>query len=856
VSAGAGSGKTLLLRSWIDAAGLAGRTAWVSVQGHERDPQRFWISVINALRDTTVGPKLVRPVTAAPALDGWVIIERLLEDLGALQNRIWLVIDDLHELRSVEAQRQLELLVMRAPPELRFVLATRHDLRLGLHRLRLKGQLTEIRDADLRFTADEARELLNAAGVKLPDSAIALLLERTEGWAAGLRLAALSLSEHPDPERFAAEFSGSERTVAEYLLAEVLERQSKPARRLLLRTSMLERVNGELADLLSGGSGGERILQDLEEANAFVTSLDARRSWFRYHPLFADLLQLELRRTAPGEIPALHDAATGWFAWHGYPVDAVCHAQAAQDWDLAARLLSDHWFGLWLNGQAATAHELLTGFPAGVVAGNAELIALMAADELDRGSLEEAERYLALATRELAPVPADRRGRCQFMLAILRLMRGRRRGNLPAVVEQAQRLLAAAEAPAVAQAGLGADLRALALINLGIAELWADRLGGADRHIRQGLTLARRIGRPYLEIMALAHGAMIASFRASFAYSADQGMQAIELARQHGWSEEPIAGIAYVALGITRLWQGRLEEAERWIGHADRTLPAEAEPAAGLMLHAARGLLERARGRDEEALAAFRAAGPLAELLRAPHALPMRMRVFLLQSLVRRGETRRAEQVLAELDARERETAEMRTVIAALRLAQDDPQAATVALAPVLDGSVPVMEPQVWLVKALLQEAIARDRLGDTGAAERALERALDLAEPDGVLLWFLLHPAPGLLKRHRQYRTAHAALITEILNLLAGGKPASPPGGPEPLRERLSHSETRILRYLPTNLPLPEIARELSLSVGTVKTHTKHIYAKLGAHSRSEAVERARAHGLLAPSMRALRTA
>jgi LuxR family maltose regulon positive regulatory protein len=274
------------------------------------------------------------------------------------------------------------------------------------------------------------------------------------------------------------------------------------------------------------------------------------------------------------------------------------------------------------------------------------------------------------------------------------------------------------------------------------------------------------------------------------------------------------------------------------------------------MLHAARGLLERARGRDEEALAVFRGAEPLAELLRAPRTLAMRMRVHQLRCLVRMGETRRAEQVLAEMDARERETAEMRTVIAVLRLAQDDPQAATVTLAPVLDGSVPVMDPQFWLVEAFLLEAIACDTLGDTGAAERALERALDLAEPEGVLLWFLLYPAPGLLERHRGHRTAHAALITEILSLLAGGQPASPPGGPEPLRERLSHSETRILRYLPTNLPLPEIARELSLSVGTVKTHTKHIYAKLGAHSRSEAVERARAHGLLAPSLRALRTA
>ena len=177
-----------------------------------------------------------------------------------------------------------------------------------------------------------------------------LLHERTQGWAAGLRLAVLSLAEHPDPGRFAAEFSGSERTVAEYLLAEVLERQSEEVRLLLLRTSVLERVSGPLADALTGGSGGERVLQELEEANAFVVSLDVRRSWFHYHRLFADLLQLELRHARPGEVTALHAAAAGRFAGHGFAVEAIRHARGAQDWGLAVRLLGDHWPGLQLGG--------------------------------------------------------------------------------------------------------------------------------------------------------------------------------------------------------------------------------------------------------------------------------------------------------------------------------------------------------------------------------------------------------------------------------------------------------------------------------------------------------------------------
>ena len=409
VSAPPGSGKTVLLRSWIAGSGLAACAAWVSVPAEERDPQRLWISVANALRSTAAGAEQVRGLTAAPDLDGWTAVERLLEDLASLEDRIWLVIDDLHELCSAEALRQLELLIMRAPAALRFVLVTRHDLRLGLHRLRLAGELTEIRADDLRFSRTEARALLDAAGVVLSDSALDLLYDRTEGWVAGLRLAALSLAGHPDPERFAAEFGGSERTVAEYLLAEVLERQPEQARRLLLRTSILPRVNGELADLLTGGSGGERVLQQLEEAGAFVISLDARRSWFRYHQLFADLLQLELRGTEPARLPALHDAAAGWYAEHGYPVEAVRQAQAAQDWALAARLLSDRWVGLGLAGLGGTAHELLARFPAGVIAADAELAARVAGVQLARGSLEEAERYLALATRKLGSVPAGRR---------------------------------------------------------------------------------------------------------------------------------------------------------------------------------------------------------------------------------------------------------------------------------------------------------------------------------------------------------------------------------------------------------------------------------------------------------------
>jgi LuxR family transcriptional regulator, maltose regulon positive regulatory protein len=439
-------------------------------------------------------------VSAAPDLDGWALVERLLNDLAPLEKRLWLVVDDVHELDPDQALRQLELLLMRAPPGLRFVLATRHDLRLGLHRLRLEGELAEVRAGDLRFTLAEARELFAAAGVALPESAVAVLHERTEGWAAGLRLAALAADGHPDPERFAAEFSGTERTVAEYLLAEVLDRQGEQVRRLLLRTSILERVNGELAGLLTGDEGAERMLQDLETANAFVTSLDETRSWFRYHQMFAGLLRLELRRTTPGEVAGLHRAAAGWLAGHGYPVEAVRHAQAARDWDLAARLLAEQWPGLYLDGRAGAIHELVAAFPAGSAAANAGLAVVAAADELARGSLEAAGRYLTLAEKGLESLSDAGQRQTRLLLAVVRLLLARQRGDLPAVTEHAARLRDMAEhadSDAV-QPSLGAELSTLALISLGSTEAWAGASADADRHLERGVELATGSGGPIL----------------------------------------------------------------------------------------------------------------------------------------------------------------------------------------------------------------------------------------------------------------------------------------------------------------------------------------------------------------------
>jgi LuxR family transcriptional regulator, maltose regulon positive regulatory protein len=878
VSAPAGSGKTVLLRSWIAEAGLAGRAAWVAAGRGERDPQRFWLSVFGALRQTGPGTGPVRAVSAAPDLDGWALAEGLLSDLAPLDERLWLVIDDVHELHP-DALRQLQLLIMRAPPELRFVLTARHDVQLGLHRLRLDGGLTEIRAGDLKFTLAEAGELFTAAGVELDEPTLAVLHARTEGWAAGLRLAALSLARHPDPARFAAGFSGTDRTVADYLLAEVLDRQPAAVRRLLLRTSILERVNGELANLLTGDEGGERVLQDLEAAGAFTVSLDGSRSWFRYHQMFAALLRLELRRAEPGAVTGLHAAAAGWLAAEGFAVEAVRQAQAARDWDLAARLLAGHWPALHLDGQAATVHELLAGFPAVTRSADAGLAVVAAADEVAQGSLEAAERYLALAERHSGSVPEDQREYGRLLLGVVRLLLDRQRGDLPAVATDVRELQAMTEVADAMRPGLGADLRALALISLGGTEFWAFAWDDAARHLEQGVALARRIGRPYLEFTGLAYQTPVMNQTRSFTRGYEVGRQAAELAERHGWIDDPAFGLASNSLGVTLAYQGRLEEAERWLQGAERTLRAEAvQPATAAAIRMSRGVLEMMRNRDSAALAAFQAS----ELVTrwpgtSPHHLIPWIREFLLLALVRLGQTGQAGQLLDGLSDADREHGEIRIGEAKLRLATGDPRAATAALAPVLEGSAPVAW-QNELAEAYVLEAIAREALGDSGAADRALERALGLAEPDGQLLPFVLHPAPGLLDRLARHGTAHAALVAEIRDMLAGpgrdggtargyggGSPhpgeSRPPvsrqglGGivaprlPEPLLEPLSESEVRVLRYLPTNLTTPEIARELTVSPNTVRTHVRHMYAKFGTHHRAETVELARALGLLAPS-------
>jgi LuxR family maltose regulon positive regulatory protein len=424
-------------------------------------------------------------------------------------------------------------------------------------------------------------------------------------------------------------------------------------------------------------------------------------------------------------------------------VEAIRHAQAAQDWERAGRLLADRWLDIALAGHAATVRQLVTSFPAAAVTADAELTSVAAAAELMGGSLAEGARYLALAAAGAASVPESRRESFRVRLAVLRLYLARQRGDLRALAEETEQLQSA-DALDVTQLGLGEDLRAVALISLGIAELWSLRLGEAEAHLERGVALARRIGQPLLEISGLAHWGLVASFRSS-ALAVERGLQAIELAQRHGWGGEPLIAIAYPMLASSLISRGELDEAERWLMEGEYALRSEVEPATGMLFRLVRAFLEIGRGHLEVALAALRAAErlPGAPLIEA-HPLTTEVRAFLL--------------------------------------------------------------------------------------ARRC---------------------------------TAHPALIQQIVSVLGGTTPTppaiAPPVAPvvpatpatpavEHLPEPLSQAEARVLRFLQTSLSAPEIARELYVSVNTVRTHMRHLYDKLGAHRRLEALDRARALGLLAP--------
>ncbi|HEY2166230.1 MAG TPA: LuxR C-terminal-related transcriptional regulator [Jatrophihabitantaceae bacterium] len=840
LSAPPGSGKTSLLRAW--AARRRQRIAFVSVDRDQRSDYRFWCAVLDAFR-VPPGSGDETPAVPTGALEVAQVIDSVLAELAKHVDPVVLIIDDLHELKSADALTQLEGFLATMPSSAHVVLSSRRDPPIRLHSLRLADQIAEIRSSELRFTEQETRDLLAASAISLSGAGVAALHKRTEGWAAGLRLAVIALSDHRDPERFVAEFSGTDRAIGEYLMAEMLEGQPSDVQAMLLRTSVVERMNGELADLLTGRCGSERTLLALEEANAFVVSLDPHRTWFRYHQLLADFLRLELRRTSADEVPDLHRRAARWYADRGDIVEAVRHRIAAGDWPDAARLVADHSFRWVLDGQAETIRAAMQLFPEGASVDHPDLALAHAAAELNRGWVIEAAAQLALAESQLHSAAPSRRPRLTVAIASLRLALARRSGQFSEVIEQVKLLDTSMADTSSEAAAVGNELRGVALLNLGIVETWTGRLSEAEQHLAEGAALAEAIGRPYLEVACRAHQGFPSKL-ISVAAARERGERAVALAERYALADRPILAPALGAVGGMAIWMGEFDEGERWLRRAWEVGSVHLEPATAVLLHLAAGMVHAGRGQQQSALDAFTAAARTQSLLTGAHALAPRIAGWLATTQSRLGMSAQARATLAAYSGDPQRMGPVANAQAWIQLADGDAGMALAALHEVRDGGEHV-DP-FTLVEAHLLAGNAHLRLGDRLAAAAAAEAALATAEPDRLIFPFAMTEAAQLLDVLHHHETAHAGLLAAIVDQLRGGSVPSTGREPSSRLDELSPSELRVLGYLPTNLTRPEIAHELHVSINTVNTHIRNVYAKLGAQDRSGAVQRARELRLL----------
>ncbi|QNN52641.1 helix-turn-helix transcriptional regulator [Nocardioides mesophilus] len=887
VSAPAGFGKTSLVATWVADSGHA--SAWVSLDERDRQPAAFWSYVLSALERAVAG-------SAAAALTLWqsgrAPVERVLggvvNELSVHDGDVVLVLDDYHLADGPDVAAGMSFLVDHLPPQLHLVISTRADPGLPLPRLRARGELVEIRAAELRFDLDEVAAYFNDLnGLGLPDEAVVALEARTEGWVAALQLAALSLRDRTDASAFVAEFTGDDRYVVDYLVEEVLDRQPEPVRRFLLDTSILRRLTAPLCDAVQDGTdrqpvetngtkraGGSRAMLDLlDRRNLFLIPLDDNRRWYRYHHLFADVLHAHLTLERPEEIAELHRRASRWYADNGDVEEAVRHALSAGDTDTAADLVEhalpelrrqrrEQLLRRWADeipGQALRNRPVLA---IGLVGG------LMASNDFDdvERRLEQVEDMLAgppseLVTADpaaLARVPAE----TEMYRAALSLVRG----DPVATIARAERAAAAApegddltRASTAALRGLAswasgdivaahtAYLGATAALTregyiadalgstLAIAdmELALGRLHDADRTLQDGLKLADRHRPDGGSPMRGTSDMLVAQARAAWhrddlAAAADLLRRADDLGESAGLPQNPYRW--RVAMARLRAAQRDWATALELLDEAERVYVGDFSPPVH-PIHASRARVLIARGDLTGALEWARRYNvhdddDLTYLREYEHVTLARLMLAQHRVTDSPVELQNATALLDRL----------------LAAAEAGNRAGTVIEVEVL-------------------RAAAHHTAGDNQAGRRALEHAVDLAEPQG---WtrFLIDAAPALadlvsgLAAQRPGSEYLHALLTSSRETPSPSNTAAPPAPepaptPQPLLDPLSDRELDVLRLLGSDLDGPAIAREMIVSLNTVRTHTKRIYTKLGVNNRRAAVSRAHQLGLLARTRR-----
>ena len=892
VCAPAGFGKTTLLADWARSDGRP--VAWLGLDGGDSDPARFWRYVVAALDQARpglagrVGPLLGPP--SPRSFEGLLsaLINELAADPGP--DEVLLVLDDYHLIDSGPVHGQVAFLLENLPPGLRVVISGRADPPLSLARLRVRGQLAELRAADLRFTGEEAAALLGeTAGPDLPGTAVAALTARTEGWAAGLQLAGLSLHGHADPAGFAAAFSGSHRFVLDYLADEVLDSQAGQVRAFLLETSVLEQLSGELCDAVTGRAGSQAMLADIERAGLFLVPLDEVRGWWRYHHLFADLLRARLQAEQPGRAVALHRAAAAWYEEHDLADDAVRHVLAAGDAEWAAQLVERHVEALLGRSEGATLHRWLSALPAESVRDRPRLCLAQAYAaamgfqlEALEALLDDCEYALALSGDEphewsvpravsvLANVPAG--------IAFLRASLARLRGDAPL----------AADCNRQALARLGEDdwlMRCFVRWNRAVTDWLGGRLGPAERGLAEVLAelraadeAVRRVGGEPAEVFRAVEGS--AEFFTGFlatriCYDLGQVQraqgnldaalatyrQALEAAGES--SQTAHAGMAHVGLAQVLYERNELTAA---LDHATRGVAlcrqlAYTPPlAAGLAVVA---WIRQAHGDGAGALAAMDEAGQAGLSLQVAALLnPVpseRARLLLAQ-----GDASAAAQWAKAAGLRPDDQLDYPQepaylVLARVLIAQNDSGPALGLLQRLLDAAVSQGRTgsiiEIQALRALPQAAC-----GDHATALGALSEALTLARRHGYVRALADEGAPmrALLAQLSSARPGQQHATGRIdpgylaaLLRACGQADALPPqrravATLPSLAEPLTGRELEVLRLLAVGKSNQCIAHNLVVALDTVKKHVTHVLGKLGAANRTEAAAQARQLGLI----------
>jgi len=845
VSAPAGSGKTMLLASW--AASRPAAPAWLSTDPEDTEPGQFWAHVLAALQampDLPPGCALTT-MQAPPRMDRRFVAQ-LVDACGELPHPVPLVLDDLHRIVDTPAMDTLADAVRRGLGNLHLVISTRVDPPLPLQRLRLEDRLTELHAADLAFDHDATTQLLRQQDLQLRSDQVDQLVSDTEGWVAGLRLAALALRGETHVDRALTGLTGHQRNVADYFVEEVLAHVSPELSEFLLGTCVARRICADLANHLTGRTDGQAMLEQLERENLFIVALDDRRSWYRYHHLFGNLLLHRLRVDGPARSGLLHRRAAGWFARHGDLLESARHLADAEAWPELARFMIRAAGAKMLGVERHALVELLRRVPVDLVRHDPELAtaaAIAAYAEYDaHGVHAHVSRARELLDR-LDPADAEVTDAVHETLeTVAAWMEGDADGQIAHATAALAKLgrLSPADVPALPAYRSGTTLV------LGMGTLWTGRLDEAEALLTgtlKAVTEARAMT-PLLAVHLHGHLAVLRTFQGALHQAEEETRTTLATTKQSGWLFLPQSAMAFLAESLVAMLRGdneacavAVERGLACIGDLEDRFTA-----TGLTLVRVR--LEVTTG---DADAAFRI---LAELRRRtsdwkmPWFLERWCELIELEAALASGDADLRRTTTAPLGGDwgpERPEAHRLVLLARAALMDDEPSRCLELTGQVTRAAradrVPATD--AWLLTAL-----AHDRMRRDAEASAALQKALELAAPEGIARPFLLwgERVRGLLARHVQLSGVRQEFVATLLDRLGDSGGAEPPDLLEPLTDR----ERSVLLLLPTMMTNSEIADELFLSVNTVKVHLKSLYRKLDAGTRRKAVLRARELGLL----------